>query len=157
MKAVKIGLLGFGTVGTGVVRLLTEQQEMLTRRLGTELVLAKIADLDLERPRPVTVPRELLTTRAQDLLDDPEIDIVVELIGGLSAARDFTLAAIARGKHVVTANKALLAHHGNDLLAAAAAQGVDIAFEAWSAAASPSSWPCARAWPPIASRSSSAS
>ncbi len=130
MKAIKIGLMGFGTVGTGVVRLLTEQREMLTRRLGTELVLAKVADIDLERPRPVAVPRELLTTRGQDILDDPEIDIVVELIGGLTAARDFTLAAIERGKHVVTANKALLAHHGNDLLAAAAAQGVEIAFEA---------------------------
>ena len=112
-----------GTVGSGVVRLLTEQREMLTRRLGRELVLAKVADLDLEPPRAGGVPRELLHHRAQDLLDDPEIDIVVELIGGLTAARDFMLAAIARGKHVVTANKALLAHHGNDILAAAAAQG----------------------------------
>jgi homoserine dehydrogenase len=130
MKTIKVGLLGFGTVGSGVVRLLTEQREMLAHRLGTQLVLAKVADLDLERSRPVAVAPGLLTSRAQDILDDPEIDIVVELIGGLTAARDFTLAAIARGKHVVTANKALLAHHGNDLLAAAAAQGVEIAFEA---------------------------
>ncbi len=130
MKAIKVGLLGFGTVGSGVVRLLTEQREMLARRLGTDLVLARIADPDLERPRPVTVPRELLTARAADVLDDPEIDIVVELIGGLDPARDYMLTAIERGKHVVTANKALLAHHGNELLAAAAAQGVEIAFEA---------------------------
>jgi homoserine dehydrogenase len=130
MKAVKVGLLGFGTVGAGVVRLLLEKREMLSRRLGTDLVLARIADPDLERPRPVTVPRELLTARAQDILDDPEIDIVVELIGGLDPARDYMFTAIDRGKHVVTANKALLAHHGNDLLAAAAAKGVEIAFEA---------------------------
>ncbi|MCL4501572.1 MAG: homoserine dehydrogenase [Deltaproteobacteria bacterium] len=130
MKPIKIGLAGFGTVGTGVVRLLTEQRALLSRRLGTELVLARVADLDLERPRPVAVPKELLTTRTQDILDDPEIDIVVELVGGLTAARDFTLAAIERGKHVVTANKALLAHHGNDLLATAATKGVEVAFEA---------------------------
>ncbi len=130
MKPVKVGLLGFGTVGSGVVRLLFEKQEMLARRLGTDLVLAKIADPDLARPRPVTVERSLLTARAADILDDPEIDIVVELIGGLTSARDYMFTAIERGKHVVTANKALLALHGNDLLAAAAARGVEIAFEA---------------------------
>jgi homoserine dehydrogenase len=130
MKPINIGIMGFGTVGAGVVRLLLEQRELLSRRLGCDLVLARVADPDLERPRPVSLPPELLTPRASDILDDPEIDIVVELIGGLEAARDYTLAAIARGKHVVTANKALLAHHGNDLLAAAAAQGVEIAFEA---------------------------
>ncbi len=130
MKAIKVGLMGFGTVGSGVVRLLTEQQEILSQRLGCDLVLVKIADPDLERPRPVPVARELLTPRAEDILDDPEIDIVVELIGGLTVARDYMLAAIDRGKHVVTANKALLAHHGNDLLAAAAAKKVEIAFEA---------------------------
>ncbi len=130
MKSIKIGVLGFGTVGSGVVRLLTEQRPRLARRLGTDLVLAKVADQDLTRSRPVALPPELLTTKAQDILDDPEIDIVVELIGGVEAAREYTLAAIERGKHVVTANKALLAHHGNDLLAAAAAQGVEIAFEA---------------------------
>ena len=130
MKAIKVGVLGFGTVGSGVVRLLTEQREMLSRRLGTELVLARVADPDLTRPRPVALPPELLTSKAQDILDDPEIDIVVELIGGLTVAREYTFAAIERGKHVVTANKALLAHHGNELLAAAAARGVEIAFEA---------------------------
>lgn len=129
MKPVQVGLIGFGTVGSGVVRLLTEQRELLARRLGCDLILKKVADLELERPRPVFLEPELLTSRADDILDDPEIDIVVELIGGLDAARELVLASLSRGKHVVTANKALLAHHGNDLLAAAAAQGVEVAFE----------------------------
>ncbi|MBM4274624.1 MAG: homoserine dehydrogenase, partial [Deltaproteobacteria bacterium] len=89
-----------------------------------------VADLDLERPRPVTLEKGLLTPRAQDILDDPDIHIMVELMGGLSPARDYMLAAIERGKHVVTANKALLAHHGNEILSAAAARGVEVAFEA---------------------------
>jgi len=130
MKPVKVGVIGFGTVGSGVVRLLTEQRQLLARRLGTDLVLTRVADLDLERPRPVTLPRECLTSRPEDILDDPEIDIVVELIGGLAEAREYVLASISRGKHVVTANKALLAHHGNDLLAAAKEKGVEVAFEA---------------------------
>ena len=130
MKPIKVGLIGFGTVGTGVVRLLTEQREVLARRLGSPLILKKVADLDLDRPRPVALPTDVLTTRAEDILDDPEIDIVVELIGGTDAARDYVMGAINRGKHVVTANKALLAHYGNDLLAAAAAAGVEVAFEA---------------------------
>jgi homoserine dehydrogenase len=127
---INIGLIGFGTVGTGVVRLLTEQREMLSRRLGTDLVLKKVADLEPDRPRSVTLDRDRLTARAADILDDPEIDIVVELMGGCDAAREYILASIERGKHVVTANKALLAQHGNDLLAAAAAKQVEIAFEA---------------------------
>ena len=89
-----------------------------------------MADLDLTRARPVDLPADCLTTRAEDILDDPEIDIVVELIGGTTVARDYVLEAIARGKHVVTANKALLAHHGNDLLAAGRGPGVEVAFEA---------------------------
>ena len=130
MKSIQIGLIGLGTVGTGVARLLLEQQELLARRLGADLVLKKVADLDLERPRALALPADCLTSRVEDILDDPDIAIVVELIGGTGAARDYVLEAIARGKHVVTANKALLAHHGNDLLAAAAAKGVEIAFEA---------------------------
>jgi homoserine dehydrogenase len=130
MKSIRIGLIGFGTVGGGVVRLLMEQQELLSRRLGIPLILKKVADLDLERLRNSTLPVELLTSQANEILSDPEIDIVVELIGGTEAALEYILEAIARKKHVVTANKALLAHHGNDLLAAAAEQGVEIAFEA---------------------------
>jgi homoserine dehydrogenase len=127
---INIGLLGFGTVGTGVVRLLTEQRELLSRRLGADLVLKKVADLEPDRPREVALDRSLLTSRAADILDDPEIQIVVEVIGGVGAAREYVLAAIERGKHVVTANKALLAQHGNDILAAAAARRVEVAFEA---------------------------
>ena len=130
MKPVRVGLIGFGTVGSGVVRLLTEQRDLLSRRLGADLILARVADPDLTRPRPVALEAGLLTGRARDILDDPAIDIVVELMGGLDAAREFTLEAISRGKHVVTANKALLAHYGNDLLAAAAEHGVEVAFEA---------------------------
>jgi homoserine dehydrogenase len=130
MKTINVGMIGFGTVGSGVARLLTEQRELLTRRLGADLVLKKVADLDLERPRPVVLPRECLTPRAQDILEDPEIDIVVELMGGIDPTREYVLESILRGKHVVTANKALLAHHGNDLLAAAEDKGVEIAFEA---------------------------
>ena len=91
MKSINIGLIGFGTVGTGVVRLLTEQQELLTRRLGSPLILKKVADLDLARPRPVALPANILTSRVEDILDDPEIDIVVELIGGTSVARDYEI------------------------------------------------------------------
>ncbi len=130
MKSINIGLIGCGTVGTGVVRLLTEERELLARRLGTHLVLKKVADLEPARLSGVALAPEQFTSRAADILDDPEIDIVVELIGGCGAAQDYVLSAIDRGKHVVTANKALLAHHGNDLLTAAAAKGVEIAFEA---------------------------
>jgi homoserine dehydrogenase len=118
-------------VGCGVVRLLTEHRERLAQRLGTELILKKVADLDLSRPRPpVALASSYLTNRNQEVLDDPDIDIVVELIGGTDAARELVLEAISRGKHVVTANKALLAHHGNEVLAAAARAGVEVAFEA---------------------------
>ena len=130
MKAIKVGLIGFGTVGGGVVRLLLERSELLQSRLGLPLVLKKVADVDLARPRPMSLPPGVLTSRNQDILDDPEIDIVVELIGGVEAAREVVLTAIDRGKHVVTANKALLALHGNEILAAAAAQGLEVAFEA---------------------------
>lgn len=130
MKPVTVGLIGFGTVGEGVVRLLTGRHELLARRLGFPLVLKKVADLDLTRPRGVKLDPSLLTARSQDILDDPDVDIVVELIGGTDAARQLVLAAISRGKHVVTANKALLALHGNEIFAAAAEHGVEVAFEA---------------------------
>ncbi len=130
MKPINVGLIGFGTVGEGVVRLLTERPELLSRRLGVPLVLKRVADIDPARPRKLSLPPGVFTDRNQDILDDPEIDIVVELIGGTTAARDLVLAAISRGKHVVTANKALLALHGNELFAAAAASQVEVAFEA---------------------------
>jgi len=130
VRPVYTGLVGLGTVGSGVARLLLEHPERFHQRLSTPLVLKKIADIDLVRPRPVAVPPELLTTSAQEIIDDPEIDIVIELMGGTTTAYDLVKAAIARGKHVVTANKALLALHGNELFRAAAAAGVGIGYEA---------------------------
>lgn len=124
-----IGLLGFGTVGSGVVKLLRENGDLVARRLGAPLELIKVADLDLKRDRGVSLPPHLLTTDAQEVLTHPEVQIVVELIGGIAPAKQFILTAMQRGKHVVTANKALLAAAGEELIAAAAGHHVDFEFE----------------------------
>jgi homoserine dehydrogenase len=129
IKEIQVGLIGLGTVGSGVAKVLFDNAEVLAHRMGGELRLKKIVDLDLDRPRPVTPPRKLLSTRVADILEDNGIQIVVELIGGMEPARTFILEAIKRGKHVVTANKALLAVHGSELFRAAAEHGVNIAFE----------------------------
>lgn len=129
MARLGIGLIGFGTVGSGVVKLLRENGDLLARRLGVPLELIKVADLDLHRDRGVSVPARMLTTDANEVLSHPDVDVVVELIGGLEPAKRFILAAMGRGKHVVTANKALLAAAGEELFAAAAAHGVDFEFE----------------------------
>jgi len=130
VRPVQVGLIGFGTVGSGVVRLLTEHTERFRRRLGIPLVLKKVADIDLARPRAVALAPELLTGNSQEILNDPEIDIIVELIGGTTEAYELVMAALARGKHVVTANKALLALHGNEIFRTAVQAGVEIGFEA---------------------------
>ncbi len=130
MKTISLGLIGFGTVGTGVVRILQESTEMLSRRLGAKIVLKRIADLDIESPRAVSVKKDLLTTDAESILTDRDIDIVIELMGGYEPARTFILKAVENGKHVVTANKALLATHGNEIFRAAETAKVDIGFEA---------------------------
>lgn len=130
MKELKVGLLGFGTVGAGVAKVFEQNSNLLQARLGTRLLLTRVADLDITSDRGVTLPAGVLTTDAGALLDDPSIDIVIELIGGYEPARTFVLRAIANGKHVVTANKALLALHGEEIFAAAAAKGVDVMFEA---------------------------
>jgi homoserine dehydrogenase len=130
VRPVQVGLIGFGNVGSGVVRLLLEHGERFQRRLGAPLVLKKVADIDPDRPRPVSLAPELLTGNAQEILDDPEIDIIVELIGGVTEAYDLVMAALARGKQVVTANKALLALHGNEIFQTASRVGVEIGFEA---------------------------
>ncbi|WP_449244077.1 homoserine dehydrogenase [Desulfobacca acetoxidans] len=130
MKTVQVGLVGFGTVGSGVVRLLTEHEDRFRRRLGEPLVLKKVADIDLARPRLVSLAPELFTDKVQEILADPEIDVVIELIGGVTEAYDLIMAALARGKHVVTANKALLALHGNEIFQAASRAGVEVGFEA---------------------------
>jgi homoserine dehydrogenase len=130
MKTINIGLVGFGTVGTGVVKLLQGQAALLQRRLAARLRLKRIADLDLVRPRDVEVDPKILTTDAREIIEDPAIDIVIELIGGTTTALEVSLAALRSGKHLVTANKALLATHGLELFKAAAEKRVDLGFEA---------------------------
>lgn len=130
MKSISLGLIGFGTIGTGVVKLLGDAGELLAKRLGVELRLKKIADTDLNRVRPVSVPSHLLTREPMDIVNDPEIDIVIELIGGFEPARTIVLEALRRKKHVVTANKAILAEHGHELWKIAQEEGCEVGFEA---------------------------
>jgi homoserine dehydrogenase len=131
MKEIRLGLLGLGTVGAGVVKLLDAQRATLEERAGCRLALGAIADLDVTRPREgLDLTRLPMTTDAGRVLDDPAIDVVIELVGGLEPARSFILKALAAGKHVVTANKALLAHHGAELYDEARRRGVTLAFEA---------------------------
>lgn len=129
-EMISIGLIGFGTIGTGVIRLLQENGKLIAERLGTEIRLQKIADLDIRRSRGISVDDSLLTTNADDILNDPGIDIIVELMGGYEPARTFILTAMAQGKHVVTANKALLATHGDEIFQSAMRHGINIGFEA---------------------------
>jgi homoserine dehydrogenase len=128
---VRIGLLGLGTVGAGVVKILQTRRAMLQERAGAGLVLAAVADTDLTRPREgLDIHALPMVGDAGRVLDDPSIHVVVELVGGLEPARTFILRALAAGKHVVTANKALLAHHGAELYDEARRRGVALAFEA---------------------------
>jgi len=129
MREIYIGLIGFGTIGAGVVKILQESEDLLTARIGFPLKLKRIADLDLESDRGVAVDRSLLTADAGEILDDPDISIVIELIGGNEPARTYVLAALGKGKHVVTANKALLAEQGPEIFRAAYEAGTEIAFE----------------------------
>ena len=129
MKRICIGLIGFGTVGTGVVRTLQENGHVIERRLGQKLFLKRIVDLDLERDRGVRLQDVILSRDPLDVIADPEISIVVELIGGEEPARSIILEAMDNGKHVVTANKALLASRGNEIFEKASKKGVEICFE----------------------------
>jgi homoserine dehydrogenase len=129
-KTVNVGIIGFGTVGTGTARILIDNAEIISRRLGAAVKLKTISDLDITRDRGFKPGAVKLTTDAKDIINDPEIDVVVELIGGYKPAKDFILAAIRNKKHVVTANKALLAVHGEELYAAATAAGVTLGYEA---------------------------
>lgn len=130
MQEIKVGLLGFGTIGTGVVKLLAQNGTLIEEKLGARLVLKRIADLDTTRDRGVKLAAGVLTASADEVLTDPEIAIVIELIGGYDLARKFVLKAIEHGKHIVTANKALLAVHGDEIYAAAAKKGVEVLYEA---------------------------
>ncbi|MDA8166087.1 MAG: homoserine dehydrogenase [Desulfobacteraceae bacterium] len=129
MEAIKVGLIGFGTVGSGMAQVLHEQAGRLQKKVGTEIVLKRVADIRIEALPPHLAGIEL-TRDVQQVLADPGIDIVVELIGGIEPAKSFILAAIANGKHVVTANKALISQHGSEIFAAAHARGVEVGFEA---------------------------
>jgi len=128
--SVNIGIIGFGTVGAGTARILLKKRGELESRLGFPLTLKNIADLDTERDRGIKLPPGILINDAQRVLNDPEIDIVVELMGGIHPAKEFILQAIRNGKHVVTANKALLATEGHEIFRAARKSRVDIGFEA---------------------------
>lgn len=130
LKSVRVGLIGFGTVGTGMVKLLQRNRRSIAAKLGAELDLVRVADVDTARDRGVHLAPGVLVSDAGRILEDPSIDIVVELIGGDTKAREFLLEAIRRGKDVVTANKALLAVHGREVFAAAERAGVGVGFEA---------------------------
>jgi homoserine dehydrogenase len=130
MQTIKVGLLGLGTVGVGVVQILQQQAELMAQRLGARLVLAKVATRHPERERDVKLPDVPVVGDAMEVIQDPEIAIIIELIGGYEPARTYLLDALAQGKHVVTANKAVLAQHGQELFEAANERGLDIGFEA---------------------------
>ncbi|MCZ2108305.1 MAG: homoserine dehydrogenase [Dehalococcoidia bacterium] len=125
-----VGLIGLGVVGGGVARALIERRDYFARQVGAPLIVRRAAVRDVAKPRTVELPTGILTTNVADVLDDPSIDIVVEVIGGEEPAGSFIRSAIAAGKHVVTANKELIAKQGPELLAAAHAKGLDIMFEA---------------------------
>lgn len=129
-KAINIGIIGFGTVGSGTAQILVQNQGELEKRLGFPLILKKIADLDIIKDRDVAIPVGILTDNVSELLEDPDIHIVVELIGGIHPAKEMIIDALKRGKHVVTANKALLATEGAEIFSAVQATGTELGFEA---------------------------
>ena len=130
MKPIQVGLLGIGTVGGGVFTVLERNQDEITRRAGRVIRINTVADLNVERAKELVKDRAQVVSDARAVINNPEIDIVVELIGGYGIAKDLVLEAIAAGKHVVTANKALIAVHGNEIFKAAHEKGVMVAFEA---------------------------
>jgi homoserine dehydrogenase len=130
MKSIKVGLLGIGTVGRGTFEVLKRNQEEIARRAGRGIEIIMVADLDVARAREIVGADVQVVANGQDLIDNPQVDVVVELIGGYGIAKELILKAIAAGKHVVTANKALIAVHGTEIFAAAKQKGVMVSFEA---------------------------
>jgi homoserine dehydrogenase len=130
VQSVKIGILGLGTVGSGTVNVLTRNSREISRRAGRDIEVYRAADRDLDKPKLCDVSALNVTDDAFEVINDPDIQIVVELIGGTGIAKDLVVKAIEQGKHVVTANKALIAMHGNELFELAQSKGVTIAFEA---------------------------
>lgn len=129
MKQINVGLIGFGTVGQGLARTLLDQKERIKERTGAEMVLSSVADINIDS-LPEEFSTATFTKDASEIINDPDIDIVVELIGGIEPAKSFLLQAIANGKHVVSANKALLSTHGKELFTAAVVNNVEVGFEA---------------------------
>jgi homoserine dehydrogenase len=127
---VNVGIIGFGVIGSGVISLLQQYSSLLTQRSGVHIELQRVVDVDVDRPRDVTVDRNLLATDFRQVVNDPQIDIVIELVGGTSVAFDIVSQALAAGKHVVTANKALLCARGPELFALALAARRELRFEA---------------------------
>jgi len=127
--SVRVGIIGFGIVGCGTYRALTQNAESIASRAGAPVIVTRVADIDWSRDRALDVPEEVRTTDAMALVADPEVDIVVETIGGITPALKFVMAAIENGKSVVTSNKELIAKHGHEILALAEQKGVDVQFE----------------------------
>ena len=130
MDKIDIGVIGFGTVGAGTVEILLTNRELISNRVGCELSVKRIADLDLNSDRGIAIDPGILTTDAYEIINDPDIKIVAELMGGIEKAKDFIIQAMKKGKHVVTANKALLAEYGMEIYKVAEESDVTLAFEA---------------------------
>ncbi|MCM3114999.1 homoserine dehydrogenase [Neobacillus sp. MER 74] len=130
MKAITIGLLGLGTVGCGVVKIIKKNQDKLIHQVGCPVVIKKVLVKDIHKNRPVEVDTKLLTSNADEILFDDEIDVVIEVMGGLQDTKDYLITALRQGKHVVTANKDLMALHGSELLTVASEYGCDLFYEA---------------------------
>lgn len=130
METIKVGLIGYGTIGQGVIKLLRENEADITARLGARLELAGVADVDISRPRKVKVKKEILTTDPYRLINDPEVPIIIELVGDWPNVKKQVIDSLKAGKSVVTANKALLAKHGDEIMRAAEDAGQDIYYEA---------------------------
>ncbi|MFA5276837.1 MAG: homoserine dehydrogenase [Candidatus Omnitrophota bacterium] len=130
MRKINVGLIGFGNIGSGVVKILRDRKAYLSQKIGLEIDIKKICDKDITSKRSVSVDKALLTNDAKVVIDDPQIDIIIELVGGLHPAKEFILGALKKGKNVVTANKALLAQAGSELFAEALDRGKNIYFEA---------------------------
>ena len=130
MRKISVGIIGFGTIGSGVVKILQDNSDIIKKRLGVIVEVTKIADLDITTDRGIKVNPKILTTDAQEVINHPEVNVIVELIGGYEPARSLILQALNAGKHVVTANKALLAKHGSEIFSISEDQQVSIGFEA---------------------------
>ncbi|MCY8488424.1 homoserine dehydrogenase [Bacillus atrophaeus] len=130
MKAIRVGLLGLGTVGSGVVRIIQEHQDKLMHQVGCPVTIKKVLVKDIDKKREADLPREVLTTEVYDVIDDPDVDVIIEVIGGVKQTKEYLLDALKSKKHVVTANKDLMAVCGSELLAEAKENGCDLYFEA---------------------------